>query len=92
MSPATGIQTFDRTLQKTHIWFDEVGEILGWEDKERVFQGVRSVLHALRDRLTVEEATQLGSQLPFLLTGFYYEDGKPAASPIGMLPTELQAF
>jgi uncharacterized protein (DUF2267 family) len=36
---------------------------------------------AQRDRLTVEEAVQLGAQLPMLVRGFYYEGwtlkGKP---------------
>lgn len=35
-------------------------------------------LHVLRDRLTVDEAANLASQLPILLIGFYYEDWKPA--------------
>lgn len=39
------------------------------------------MLHALRDRLTLEEAVQLGAQLPMLVRGFYYEGwtlkGKP---------------
>jgi uncharacterized protein (DUF2267 family) len=39
------------------------------------------VLHALRDRLTIEEAVQLGAQLPMLVRGLYYEGwtlkGKP---------------
>jgi uncharacterized protein (DUF2267 family) len=31
------------------------------------------VLHALRDRLTVEEASDLAAQLPMLIRGLYYE-------------------
>jgi uncharacterized protein (DUF2267 family) len=34
---------------------------------------LRTVLHALRDRLTVEEAVHLGAQLPMLVRGFYFE-------------------
>jgi uncharacterized protein (DUF2267 family) len=77
----TGLSVFDTTLQNTHTWINDVAAELGWEDKHRAFQGLRIVLHALRDRLTVEEAAHLGAQLPILLSGFYYESWKPATSP-----------
>lgn len=78
---ATGLPAFDTTVQKTNTWVNDVAAELGWEDKHRAFQGLRVTLHALRDRLTVDEAAQLAVQLPILLTGFYYEDWKPATNP-----------
>jgi uncharacterized protein (DUF2267 family) len=47
---ATGPEVFDRNLHKTHTW-----EALGTEDRHRAYMALRAVLHALRDRLTVEE-------------------------------------
>ncbi|MEM9509269.1 MAG: DUF2267 domain-containing protein [Cyanobacteria bacterium P01_E01_bin.35] len=38
------------------------------------------MLHALRDRIPLEKAVQLGSQFPVLLAGFYYQGWKPAAT------------
>jgi uncharacterized protein (DUF2267 family) len=73
---------FDGTLQKTQSWLNDLMRELDWEGKpEKAYFALRTVLHALRDRLTVEEAVQLGAQLPMLVRGFYYEGwtlkGKP---------------
>jgi len=43
------------------------------EDRHHADVALSAVLHALRDRLTVSEAAQLGAQLPMLVRGFYYE-------------------
>jgi uncharacterized protein (DUF2267 family) len=67
-------EIFDHTIQKTQEWLNDVMHELDWEDKpHKAYMALRTVLHALRDRLTVEEAIQLGAQLPMLVRGFYYE-------------------
>lgn len=38
-------------------------------------------MHALRDRLTVDEAAQLAAQLPDLIRGIYYEGWDPSSTP-----------
>ena len=73
---------FDGTLQKTQIWLNDIMNELDWhEQPHKAYLALRTVLHALRDRLTIEEAVQLGAQLPMLVRGFYYEGwtlkGKP---------------
>lgn len=78
----TSHDLFDGTLQKTQIWLNDLMDDLGWEGKpDKAYFALRTVLHALRDRLTVEEAVQLGAQLPMLVRGFYYDGwtlkGKP---------------
>lgn len=77
----TGIDVFDTTIQKTNLWIKAMMDGLKWEDRHKSFQAMRVVLRALRDRLTVEEAAQLGSQLPVLIRGFYYESWNPAHKP-----------
>jgi uncharacterized protein (DUF2267 family) len=70
----TSHDLFDSTIQKTQVWLNEIMSDLEWEDKpHKAYTALRTVLHALRDRLTVEEAMQLGAQLPMLIRGFYYD-------------------
>lgn len=79
----TGLEAFDATLQKTNIWLSDLMRELGWEgERQRAYLALRSVLHALRDRLTVEEALDLGAQLPMLVRGFYYEGWKTTGKPL----------
>jgi len=77
----TGLSAFDHTVQKSNVWVNDLAQNLEWDDKHKAFQGMRMTLHALRDRLPVEEAAHLGAQLPVLLAGFYYEDWRPANKP-----------
>jgi uncharacterized protein (DUF2267 family) len=72
--PQSSYEVFDNTMQKTQLWLKDLMEELEWEDKpHKAYLALRTVLHALRDRLTVQEAMQLGAQLPMLVRGFYYE-------------------
>ena len=74
-------EVFETTLQKTNLWLRELCDVLHWDDHQKAYHGLRAVLHVLRDRLPVPEATHLGAQLPMLVRGFYYDDWKPAAAP-----------
>ena len=78
---ATGLDVFDRTLQTTHVWLNEIKEELHTDDNRAAYGALRATLHALRDRLPVEEAADLGAQLPMLVRGIYYEGWTPARTP-----------
>jgi uncharacterized protein (DUF2267 family) len=77
----TGIRAFDSTIQTTNVWLNDLADQLGWRDKQRAYHALTAVLHALRDRLPIEQAVALGAQLPMLVRGFYYEGWHPADKP-----------
>ena len=78
---ATSVAAFDQTLQKANVWLRDIRTELWWLDSDRVYHALRAVLHALRDRLTLEEAVNLGAQLPLILRGCYYEGWRPRHAP-----------
>lgn len=77
---ATGLDVFDRTLQATNIWLGEVMAALGC-DRQVAWKVLSTVLHKLRDRLPLALAAHLGSQLPLLIRGVYYDQFEPGKEP-----------
>lgn len=77
---ATGLEVFDKTLQTTNIWLGEIERDLG-PDRQVAWKVLSTVLHKLRDRLPVEHSAHLGSQLPLLVRGAYYDQYQPARQP-----------
>jgi uncharacterized protein (DUF2267 family) len=70
----------ERSVSQANRWLAELGaEVEG--DRGDAYRVLRAVLHALRDHLTVDEAAQLGAQLPELIRGIYYAEWDPSAAP-----------
>jgi uncharacterized protein (DUF2267 family) len=78
---ASGLDVFDKTLQSTHIWLDEIMAELG-PDRQVAWHALGAVLRTLRDRLTLGLAAHLGAQLPLLVRGLYYDQWRPSAQPL----------
>lgn len=78
----TGLEAIDATVQKTNAWLTS---IMGCEPglgRHDAYAALRAVLHALRDRLTVDAAAHLGAQMPMLVRGLFYEGWHPAGKPL----------
>jgi hypothetical protein len=72
----TGLEVFDETMHKTNRWLKEIEEVLG-SNRHQAYQALRGVLHCLRDRLTVNEAAQLGDQLPMFVASITKRGTRP---------------
>jgi len=82
---ANGLDVFDKTLETTHIWLNQICADLG-PDKQVAWKVLSTVLHKLRDRLPIGLAAHLGAQLPLLVRGVYYDQFEPSK-----LPTECNS-
>ena len=83
------LAVLNRNVQKTHIWLKDANYELGWSMPQRSYLSLRAVLHALRDRLSIQETAQLGAQLPIFIRGLYYEGWNPAHTPVRSRGKEL---
>ena len=68
-------------IQNTQEWLKELSDNGELADSQESLAVLRAVLHRLRDRLTMEEAVDLGAQLPTMIRGIYYEGWQPSRTP-----------
>jgi uncharacterized protein (DUF2267 family) len=89
----TGYSTFSTTVDKTNRVLKEIEQAYHWpkERRNQSYAALRAVLHALRDRLTVEETAEFAAQLPMLIRGIYYHDWDPSRVPVKMKRDEFFA-
>lgn len=80
-TPECHVPVFESTLQTTHKWLRELELLASLRNESEAYSVLRAVLHALRNRLTPDEAVNLAAELPMLVRGFYYEGWKPSSTP-----------
>jgi uncharacterized protein (DUF2267 family) len=69
----SNVKAVQKTFEKVSECIDRLMELHPFSNENEAFVLLRASLWALRDRLSTDEAIHLGTQLPALLRGFYYE-------------------
>ena len=77
----TSVAAIEHTEQITHEWLTELADIGSFDNEAQAYSAFRAVLHALRDRLTIDQAAHLSDQMPMLVRGLYFESWKPSVVP-----------
>lgn len=77
----SGHHNFDHTVQEGNLWLRKVAERLHFDDERHAYSALRAALHALRDRLTPEDAVHLAAQMPMVVRGLYFEGWKMSRTP-----------
>jgi len=68
-------------VQSLQEWLKELKNTGELADESAAYSVLRAVLHQLRDRLTLEEAVDLGAQMPLIVRGLYFEGWSPHKVP-----------
>jgi uncharacterized protein (DUF2267 family) len=78
---AANLDVFEKTLQTTNIWLDEISAVLV-VDRRVAWKVLSVVLHKLRDRLPAVLSAHLSAELPLLVRGVYYDQFEPDKPPM----------
>lgn len=81
---------FEKHMKEAYSWLNEISKNTGTPDRtDWAYRALKSVLHTIRDRTTLEEAFQLSAQLPVFIRGVYFEGYKPGNKPDKMHSDEF---
>lgn len=76
------MKIFEKMTEQGERWIKDMMSQLGSDDPHQALHALRAGLHALRDRLSVEEAAQLAAQLPVVIRGIFFENWVPHGKPL----------
>jgi uncharacterized protein (DUF2267 family) len=87
-----GYASFATTVDKTNHVLAEIEHGYGWpkDRRNQSYAALRSVLHTLRDRMTVDQSAQFAAGLPMLIRGMFYEGWEPSRVPQRMNADEFR--
>jgi uncharacterized protein (DUF2267 family) len=73
---------FEKYAQEANAFINKLAKKLGHPDeKNRAYIILRSVMHTLRDRITISESLHIIAQLPMFLKAVYSDDWKYQEKP-----------
>ncbi|MGZ3416331.1 MAG: DUF2267 domain-containing protein [Polyangiales bacterium] len=81
------MSVLEQPTVKAKEWIDEIADEIA-VDEQTAWSCLRAGLHALRDRLPVDEAAHLAAQLPLIVRGLYFDGWRPAQVPVKMKTRE----
>lgn len=81
ITAASEFHLFDKAMAKTRVWLRDVEKELGYTNPNEAYRAMRAVLHAIRDRLPVQECAEFAAQMPVMIAGMYYNGWKPGNKP-----------
>ncbi|PWJ86014.1 uncharacterized protein (DUF2267 family) [Mesorhizobium loti] len=73
----TSFAGFTHSAQQAQQWVNELARDLCWSEPSAC-RLLRSVLHTVRDWLSLAETADLSAQLPVLIRGIYFEGWNPS--------------
>lgn len=68
MTQSTNVAALDHSIEKTNRWLKELSAELQ-VDRDDAYDVLRGYLHAVRDCLSTDEASDLAAQLPMVVRG-----------------------
>lgn len=75
---------FEDNQKDANVLLQAVAQELHTEDMNQAGRIFRAVLHALRDRLPVNQAVQFAAQLPIIWKGIYFDQYSPDRTPVAI--------
>ncbi|MFJ6198973.1 DUF2267 domain-containing protein [Micromonospora sp. NPDC092111] len=80
----TFMSAIESSVDKTNQILKDIEQAYGWprEQRNQSYAALRTVLHLLRDRMTVQECAEFAAQLPVLVRGIYFDGWQPENVPI----------
>lgn len=80
---------FDKSISKAYEWVEYVMEDLGWKSEVNAYLALRATLHSIRDTMSADAAFVLGTRLPLVIRGIFFESYEPGGKP---LPLDKELF